>query len=273
MTRRGRIALGAALAVLALASLAPFLWSAITSLRPPADVLAPSLLPRALSLESYADVFRQRPFARYLANSVIVGLLSTALALAAAAPAAAVLARMGRRLAAACETGLLFFALWPPAVLLVPLFTVGRTLGLTNSLAGLAVVHATLNLPFATWMLAAAFRQLPRELEDAARVDGFSRLQYLTRVALPLAGPALGATAILTFIFSWNEFVIALTFLSRDALRTVPVGVAMLTGVTMYEIPWGQISAAVVMTTLPVVVAVLAFQRWIVSGLTAGAVK
>jgi multiple sugar transport system permease protein len=122
-------------------------------------------------------------------------------------------------------------------------------------------------------MLAAAFRQLPRELEDAARVDGFSRLQYLTRVALPLAGPALGATAILTFIFSWNEFVIALTFLSRDALRTVPVGVAMLTGVTMYEIPWGQISAAVVMTTLPVVVAVLAFQRWIVSGLTAGAVK
>ena len=96
---------------------------------------------------------------------------------------------------------------------------------------------------------------------------------YLTRVALPLAGPALGATAILTFIFSWNEFVIALTFLSRDALRTVPVGVAMLTGVSMYEIPWGQISAAVVMTTLPVVVAVLAFQRWIVSGLTAGAVK
>jgi len=273
VTGRRHLALGAALGLMVAFSLGPFLWSVVTSVRPPSELTGGTLLPRALSIDSYAGVFGQRPFALYLRNSVVVGLLSTAIALTAGALAAAVLARLRPSLGRLVEVTLLFFALWPPAVLLVPLFTAGRALGLVDSLPGLALVHAALNVPFVTWMLATFFRQIPADLEDAARVDGFSRLQFLVRIALPLAAPALAATAILAFIFSWNEFVIALTFLSRDELRTVPVGIAMLAGVTVYEIPWGQISAAVVMTTLPVVAAVLVFQRWIVSGLTAGAVK
>ncbi len=269
------VALWLGIALLVTFNLGPFAWSFLTSIKPGAEVFAipPTYLPRDLSIESYTGVFDQRPFARYLWNSIVVATLSTLVALATGALAAHGLARLRLRAAAALEYGLLFFALWPPAVLLVPLYSLGRALGLINSHLGLALVHAALNLPLAAWMLTASFRSLPPELEEAARVDGFSRLQFLTRVTLPLSGPALAATAILVFILSWNEFVIALTFISRDDLRTVPVGIAMLTGVTVYEIPWGQISAAVVMTTLPVVVAVLACQRWIVSGLTAGAVK
>lgn len=266
---------GVAVTAVVVFAVGPFAWSLLTSIKPDAELFAipPTYLPRTLSFEHYTGVFAQRPFATYLWNSVLVALLSTLVALAAGAMAAHVLARLRPRASRFLEYGLLFFALWPPAVLLVPLYTLGRTVGLTDSRLGLAIVHAALNLPFAAWMLTAFFRQLPAEIEEAARVDGFSRWQFLVRVALPLVAPALGATAILIFILSWNEFVIALTFISRDELRTVPVGIAMLTGVTVYEIPWGQISAAVVMTTLPVVVVVLAFQRWIVSGLTAGAVK
>ncbi len=260
---------------LSLFCLAPFLWSLVTSLKTPAELLAvpPTWVPHHPTLANYVDVFVQRPFARYLLNSLIVGLLSTLIAMTCASLAAYALARLRLRGTTIIEYGLLFFALWPPAVLLVPLYLVGRSLGLLNSLVGLSLAHAALNLPFAAWMLTAFFRQVPAELEEAARVDGLSRLQFLRRILLPLVAPAMAATALLVFIFSWNEFVIALTFIVRDNLRTVPVGIAMLTGITSYDIPWGQISAAVVMTTLPVVAAVLACQRWIISGLTAGALK
>jgi multiple sugar transport system permease protein len=268
---------GLALAILSLVvcSLGPFAWSVLTSVKPNREVFAvpPTYLPGSLSVESYSGVFQQRPFGRYLINSLVVAAGSTLLVLGVASPAAYALARFRLRGGWFFEKALLVFALFPPAVLLAPLFSVARELGATNSYASLIVVHAALNLPLAVWMLTAFFRQLPRDIEDAARVDGFGRLGILARIQLPLAAPALAATAILVFIFSWNEFVIALTFMTRDEMRTVPVGIAMLSGVTVYEIPWGQISAAVVMTTLPVVAAVLAMQRWIISGLTAGAIK
>ncbi len=256
-------------------SAGPFLWSVLTSLKPAHEVFRapPSYLPRALSIESYTEIFERRPFGLYLLNSLVVAAGSTLLVLLLAAPAAHRLARMRRGRAVGLERGFLLFALFPPAVLLVPLFTAVRALGLTNSHLGLILVHAALNLPFAIWTLTAFFRELPVEIEEAARIDGFTPSGLLARVVLPLAAPALAATGILVFIFSWNEFVIALTLIQRDALRTVPVGISMLSGATVYEIPWGQISAAVVLTTLPVVAAVLALQRWILSGLTAGAVK
>lgn len=264
-----------AVAALVLFSLGPFLWSVLTSLKPAGELfrVPPTWIPRSPSLDNYRDVFDQRPFARYMLNSLLVATVSTLLTLAAAAPAAYAIARLRLRGAALAEKAILAFALFPPAVLLVPLFVAAREAGALNSRMGVAVVHAALNLPFAVWSLASFFRAFPAEIEDAARVDGFSRAGVLLRVVLPVSAPALAATAILVFIFSWNEFVIALTFLTRDELRTVPVGVAMLSGVTVYEIPWGQISAAVVITTLPVVAAVLAFQRGIVRGLSAGAVK
>lgn len=256
-------------------SLAPFLWTALTSIKPAGEVFAspPGYLPRRPTLENYSEIFDRRPFGRYLLNSLIVASGSTLLALGAASLAAYALARLRIRASGVIERGLLVFGLLPPAVLLVPLHAAAARLGATNSYAALIVVHAALNLPFAVWMLASFFRALPRDLEDAARVDGFSRLGILARVVLPLSRPALAATAILLFIFSWNEFVLALAFMTRDEMRTVPVGIAMLSGATAYEVPWGQVSAAVVMTTLPVVAAVLGFQRGIVTGLTAGAVK
>ncbi|MBI2837000.1 MAG: carbohydrate ABC transporter permease [Acidobacteria bacterium] len=271
--RRIGVALG--VAFLVVFCLAPFLWTVLTSVKPGPEVFAmpPTYLPRALSAENYTGVLEQRPFARYLLNSLIVAAASTALALTAGALAAYGIARLRMRAAGTIEKGIFLFALFPPAILLAPLRGAVLTVGLMNSYVALILVHAALNVPFAVWMLAAFFRQMPKELEDAARVDGFSRLQILSRIVLPVSAPALAATAILVFIFSWNEFVIALAFMTRDEMRTLPVGISLLSGATAYEIPWGQICAAVVMTTLPVTAAVLAFQRWIISGLTAGAVK
>lgn len=256
-------------------SLAPFLWSVTTSLKTPAEIHSapPTYFPERITIENYAEVFTRRPFARYLANSLLVASGSTILALIAGSLAAYGLARLDLPAAGSIERGFLLFALFPPAVLLVPLFSVARPLGLVNSYIGLILVHAALNLPFVVWTLGAFFRGFPREIEDAARVDGFTRLRILLRIVLPLSAPAIAATAILAFIFSYNEFVIALAFMQEDAMRTVPVGISMLSGATVYDVPWGQISAAIVMTTLPVVGAVLAFQRWILRGLTAGSIK
>jgi len=270
-----KIGLLFAILVAVLFSLAPFLWSLITSLKSGHEVfrIPPTVLPKDPTLANYVEIFEQRPFARYLANSILVGLGSTFLTLMAGALAAYSIARLHPRGGWLVEKGILFFALFPAGVLIAPLYSLAASLDLTESHLGLVVVHAALNLPFAVWMLTAFFRQFPSELEDAARVDGFSRLGTLFRIVLPISAPALAATAILVFIFSWNEFVIANTFLQLDELRTVPVGIAMISGATSREFPWGQISAAVVLTTLPIVAAVLAFQKWIVGGLTAGAVK
>ena len=270
-----RTVLVVGLTLVVVSSLAPFLWPVLTSLKSVEEIYTspPTYLPHEPTLGNYIEVFERRPFGRYLLNSLLVAAGSTLLALAAGSLAAYALARRGLPGAGTLERILLLFALFPPAVLLVSLFTVARQLGMVNSYWGLILVHAALNLPFAVWSLTAFFRELPVEIEDAARVDGFSRLQILGRIVLPISTPALAATALLVFIFSWNEFVVALTFLQRDAMRTVPVGIAMLSGATAYEVPWGQVSAAIVLTTLPVVAAVGTFQRWIVGGLTAGAVK
>lgn len=239
-------------------SLAPFLWQVVSSLRSPSD---------------YARIFTARPFARYILNSLLVGGSATALCLGAGAPAAYAFARLrlpGRRAALGFA---LLLSLLPATVLVVPLKQLVQRAGLLNSLFALSVVYAGLNLPFCLWTLTTFFRKVPRELEEAAAIDGLSPFQTLMRVVLPISAPALASTGLLVFIFCWNEFLIALTLISRDLSRTVPVGIAMLSGASVYEIPWGQISAAVVATTLPVVVVALAFQRRIVEGLTAGAVK
>lgn len=261
--------------LLVLFCLAPFLWTIGTSVKTPSEVtsIPPTYVPNDASLRNFEVIFDQAPFGRYMLNSVVVALGSTLLCLGAGAMAAYALARLklpGERL---FEYGMLFFALFPPAVLVVPMYSLARLFGAHNSMVALILAHAALNLPFAVWVLTSFFRRLPVELEEAARIDGFSRAQILARIVLPVSAPALAATAILVFIFSWNEFVVALTLMTRAEMRTVPVGIAMLSGSSVHEIPWGAISAAVVLTTLPVVAAVFAFQRRILSGLTAGSVK
>ena len=271
----GRAAFTACVACVALWSLAPFLWQLLTSLKPAAEVAAvpPTYWPSRLDFTSYTSMWKARPFATYMLNSLIVGLGTTVLATGIGAAAAYAFSRLRLPGGGAALNVILGLSLFPGTILIVPLKQLVQQTGLLNNPLSLIVSYTALNLPFSIWVLKTFFDQLPRDLEEAAWIDGMSRWQTLTSIVLPLSAPALATTAILIFIFSWNEFLIALTVMSKDSARTVPVGIAMLSGVTVYEVPWGQIAAAVVVTTLPVVAMVLAFQRRIVEGMTAGAVK
>jgi multiple sugar transport system permease protein len=256
-------------------SLWPFLWEVITSLKASKEVfcIPPTYIPHELSFESYREVFTQRPFLRYIINSTIIASGTTLLCITISALAGYGLARLKPRGGEIQMRLILVVALFPPIILVIPLYEVIYLFGLMNNPIALIVPYTAINLPFGVWVLTSFFRQIPKEIEDAAKVDGFSRGKILTKIILPLSAPALATTSILIFIFAWNEFLFALTFMRQEIARTVPVGIAMLSGVSAYEIPWGQISAAIVTTTLPLVLVVLALQRRIIHGLTAGAVK
>jgi len=261
--------------VVVLFSLAPFLWQVVTSLKPSNEIFSRPVryIPSHLDLSAYVKIFSRHPFARQILNSVFIACAGTFLCLFASSLASYALARLRLRGGRGFLLFLLFLSLFPPVVLIVPLYEMVSTFGLMNNYLALIIPYAALNVPFATWVLTSFFRQIPEALEDAAKVDGLSRLGILVRIILPLSAPALATTAILVFIFCWNEFLFALTFMTRATSRTVPVGIAMLSGASQYEIPWDQISAATVLTTLPLVAFVVLFQRRIVEGLTAGAVK
>lgn len=261
--------------VVVLFSLAPFLWQVITSLKPANEIFSRPVryIPSHIDLSAYIRIFSRHPFARQIANSIVIACAGTFLCLATSSLASYALSRLHLRGGRGFLLFLLFLSLFPPVVLIVPLYEMVSAFGLMNNWLALVIPYAALNVPFATWVLTSFFRQIPEALEDAARVDGLSRLGILVRIILPLSAPALATTAILVFIFCWNEFLFALTFMTRDTSRTVPVGIAMLSGASQYEIPWDQISAATVLTTLPLVAFVVLFQRRIVEGLTAGAVK
>ncbi|HHV61599.1 MAG TPA: carbohydrate ABC transporter permease [Firmicutes bacterium] len=255
--------------------LAPFIWQVITSLKPSEEVFAipPRYLPSKLTISSYVKIFTARPFGRYIVNSILVASMTTLVCGAVGSLAAYALARFRMRAKGIIMGSVLGVALFPAIIFLVPLYEIVRSLGLTNNLITLVVPYVTLNLPFATWVMTSFFGQVPEDIEDAAKVDGMGSLGILAKIVLPLAAPAMATMSILVFIFAWNEFLFALTFMTQDLSRTVPVGIAMLSGVTVYEVPWDQISAATVLTTLPLVAAVLIFQERIVQGLTAGALK
>lgn len=256
-------------------SLLPAAWQALTAVKPEAQITSsPAVwLPSPPTAEHVRALLERKPFARYLANSAGVSLAATLLALAVAAPAAAALCRMPPRARNRWLLGLLLVSLFPPILLLFPLYEGVRLLGLVNSPFALVLPYAAFGVPLAVWILEAGLRELPRELEEAATLDGLGPLGRLLRVQLPLAAPALVAAGLLTFIASWNEFLLALSFTTRDASRTVTAGIASVSGASLYEVPWGQLSAAVVLSTLPVVLLVLLFERRISGGLTGGAVK
>jgi multiple sugar transport system permease protein len=171
------------------------------------------------------------------------------------------------------QRALLVGAIVPPALVAIPVFLLMTKLGLVNNYLGLILSYAALNFPFGVWMLHAGFRQLPRELDEAAMIDGYSAMGRLFRIAMPLAVPTISITAVLVFIFCWNEFILALTLMPSQAMYTVPVGIAMLSGTSLYEIPWGEVNAAVALTTLPIILIIGFLQRWVIEGLTQGAVK
>ncbi len=256
-------------------AVAPVLWYAVSSLKTPAELaqVPPTFLPSRLALQNYIELFVRRPFATYYLNSLVIAALAATLCLAAASLAAHKLARAPRRFRSGVSSALLVMAFFPPIVLVFPVYELIRQAGLVNQPWGLIIPYAALNLPFAVWLLTGYMEQIPYELEEAAAVDGLSPLQTYRKIVMPLAAPALTTAFLLVFIFSWNEFMFALTFMSLESSRTVTVGTATLSGAFAYEIPWGLLAAGIVTSTAPLIVAVMLFQRRIVSGLTAGGVK
>jgi ABC-type glycerol-3-phosphate transport system permease component len=252
--------------------LAPLAWMVVASLRPESllfEAGAGDLL--TVTPEHYRALFRERDFLVPIRNSLVVAGLTTVIAVPIGALCAYALARLrfpGKSLLLAL---LLAISMFPQVSVIAPLFLALRELHLIDTYVGVALPHAAFATPLTVWLLTAFFRQIPRELSEAAMMDGASRLRIMRDVIFPLATPALASTAILTFLFSWNEFLLALSFTLGPERQTVPVAIALFRG--RYEVPWGQVLASAVVATVPVAIIVLAFQRRIVAGLTAGAIK
>jgi ABC-type glycerol-3-phosphate transport system permease component len=272
MNRRGRRAAALGLVVLVAWIAFPFYWSLISSLSPEARLFAePSLLPGAPVLEHYRALFTERAFLGPLRNSLVVAGTTTLVCVLVGSLCAYALARLEFPGKVPLLAFILAVSMFPQISIVSPLYLLLRSLGLIDTYPGLVLPYLTFAMPLTVWLLVGFFRSIPRELEEAAMVDGASRLQALWHVVLPLAVPGLATTAILTFVYCWNEFLFALSFTVSPERQTVPVAIALLRG--RYQVPWGQMLAGAVVATLPVAVLVLLAQRWIVRGLTAGAVK
>jgi multiple sugar transport system permease protein len=250
----------------------PYLWTVDTAIKPPDQVYAiPSVwLPASIYLGSFRFVF-DKQFGVNLMNSAIVSTSTTVFVLVLGCLGAYALARIQFWGRAVVLAAVLSVSMFPEVSVISALFMWLRQWGMLNTFQALIIPYASFALPFTLWALTNFFRQVPWELEEAALIDGCTQLSALWRIILPLAAPGLVTCAILVFISAWNEFLFAYTFVSTDAARTVPVRIFMFQG--EFESPWGQISAASVLVTLPLIVMVLVFQRRIIQGLTAGALK
>jgi len=251
----------------------PFYYAMVTSLKTGAQLFNVDYFPFTWNWGNYLAVFEGQPFGQNILNSTLVAVAVVVLSLLFGVTAAFAFGRVcfkGRRLLLMTILGVSMF---PQVAVLSGMFELIRGLGMYNNLLGLVFSYMIFTLPFTVWVLTTFMHDLPKELEDAAIMDGASPWIIITRVFLPLLWPALVTTGLLAFIQAWNEFLFALTFTLTDTQRTVPVAIALISGGSQYELPWGNIMAASVMVTLPIVVLVLIFQRRIVSGLTAGAVK
>ncbi|MFP5285243.1 MAG: carbohydrate ABC transporter permease [Thermoanaerobaculia bacterium] len=259
----------AALALLLAFALGPFLWAVLASLRPEEELFGGASF--RLTAEHYAGLFEEREFWVPIRNSLVVAGTTTLFCVLVGALAAYALARLEMRGRSAILGLILAVSMFPQIAIVSPLFLLLRSLGLIDTYPGLILPYLTFAMPLTVWLLVGYFRQIPPDLEEAARVDGATRWQVFTRVVLPLAVPGLAATAILTFLYCWNEFLCALSFTLGPERHTVPVAIALFRG--QYQVPWGQVLAAAVVATAPVAILVLLFQRRIVQGLTAGALK
>ncbi|MCI0549048.1 MAG: carbohydrate ABC transporter permease [Candidatus Rokubacteria bacterium] len=258
--------------LLLLAYAVPFFWQLLTSFKPEAELLVlPPLLPSRLSWEHYRVVLEQSLMLRALGNSLGVATLTTLLALALGLPAAYAFARFP-----VPGKGLLLLAIiagtaFPQIATVSPLYLLMRALELRDTWLALILANASFALPLIIWLLTGFVRELPEELEHAAEVDGASRAQVVRFIVLPLVAPGLASAALLTFLFSWNEFLFAYTFTATEASRTVPVALALFPGV--FEVPWGDIAAASMLASLPPIALLVGLQRYLIRGLLAGALR
>jgi ABC-type glycerol-3-phosphate transport system permease component len=273
--RRGRASAGVAMgvALTLVISLAPFAWMAISSVTSTRELYSvpPHWLPHAPTLDHYRTVLWASNIPRYFLNSVVISLGSTAIALVLAVFASYGFARFRFRGRRAAQAFVLVGQLLPTAAIVVPLFVILQTLGLVNTYLGLILVYTILTLPLAVWMLTSYFRAIPVELEEAAIMDGASRLAILFRITLPLSLPGIVAVVVYAFVTTWNEFIFALVFAQDASVKTLPIGIAEFMG--EFTTDWGAVMAASLIMTLPIVIAFLLLQRLFVGGLAAGAIK
>jgi multiple sugar transport system permease protein len=272
--RRSSIAAWLVLGVALLVALFPFWWMLITSFKRPVDIFAGvSLVPQHPTFDNYSRLFNQYHFGSFLQNSIIVVTIAVAVSLVLGTLAAYALARFRLRLGLNEQAlvATLLVRMLPPILLVIPLYIVLSKWQLLNTRLGLIIIYTGLNTSFVIWMMQSFLEEIPRDIEEAAMVDGDSRLTALRRVVLPLAAPGLAATAIFSVIATYNDFLIALTLTSTPDAQTVPVGVSTLIG--KIQIEWGPMAAAGVVGALPIVIFAIVVQRHFVRGLTLGAVK
>jgi len=258
--------------VLVAMMLFPLYWAIVASLTPESRIFSePSLIPRGLVLDHYRALFGERDFWTPVRNSLIVAGATTALSVFLGSMCAYALARLRFRGKAPLLAFVLAVSMFPQISIVSPLYLVLRELHLLDTYPGLVLPYLTFAMPLTVWLLVGFFRQLPVELEEASMMDGAGRLRTLWAIILPLSWPGLATTAILTFLYSWNEFLFALSFTLGPEHQTVPVAITLFRG--QYQVPWGEILAAAVVATAPVAAIVLIAQRRIIAGLTSGAVK
>jgi len=258
-------------------SLIPVLWIIALSFKTPATITDQQFFPAEFSFENYESLFTggisESPFIRPLVNSILIAVISTSIAIVLAAFAAYAIARLSFPGKALILAGALAIAMFPQISTIGPLFDMWRAIGIYDTYIGLIIPYLTFALPLAIYTLVAFFREIPWDLEQAAAVDGATPFQAFRKVIVPLAAPGVFTAAILVFIFCWNDFLFAISLTSSDASRTVPAALAFFTGDSQFTEPTGNIAAAAVIVTIPIIIFVLFFQRRIVAGLTAGAVK
>jgi multiple sugar transport system permease protein len=253
--------------------LLPFYWLVNISLKTGPDLSSADIIPPNPSLENYKSIFQNNDFTRALANSAIVALVTTLIGIVVGSFAAYALARLRMKFKFLLLGIVLSISTFPQIAIAAPLFRLWSDIGLYNTLIGLVIPYLTFALPLSIYILVSFFREIPKDLEEAALVDGATNFQAFVKVIVPLAAPGLATTAILTFIAAWNEFLLAVTLTSSRTARTVPVAISQFTGSSQFEVPLGTQSAASVVVAVPLIVLVLLFQKRIVAGLTAGAVK
>ncbi|EPC01109.1 sugar ABC transporter permease [Litchfieldella anticariensis FP35 = DSM 16096] len=268
-----RVGLYALIAVVMVYAIFPFYYAVITSLKPSSELFRVDFWLSSLDFTNYVQIFTQKSFVRAIVNSIVVSLSVVFIALLLGITASYALGRVRFRGRTTVMLVILGVSMFPQVAVLSGLFEVIRSLNLYNNPGGLILSYTIFTLPFTVWVLTTFMRQLPMELEEAAIMDGATPWVTITKVFLPLMWPAMATTGLLAFIAAWNEFLFALTFTLTDSQRTVPVAIALISGGSQHELPWGPIMAASVTVTVPLVVLVMIFQRRIVSGLTAGAVK
>jgi multiple sugar transport system permease protein len=270
---RQRSGWSAAIAVIVVVSLVPVFWIVMLSLKTPASATDGSFIPHHWTFSNYKDIFSQPVFTHALINSIGIGLISTALAVLLASSAAYAIARLDFPGKNAIVAVAMLVTLFPQVSLVGPLYNLWRQIGLFNTWPGLIIPYLTFALPLAIFVLSTFFREIPWELEQAAQVDGATPFQAFRKVIAPLAMPGVVTTFIIVFLLCWNDFVFAISLTATQAAETVPAAIAQFPGLSQFTQPIGDIAAAAVVVTIPVMIIVILFQRRIVAGLTAGAVK